>query len=287
MSYFDNPDNESLMFRTDSQPLQKQAKSLFWVAIAASGVSLLLSLAVLLISIGPTLNSSTGKTTGADLYEAPFDLASVVEATRAATVTVFCGDWSGSGWGIDLSDSTTTTEDDDFPYEIVTNFHVVEECVDGGNITLRLPGESLDVPAYLFNFDYRATSASSRNDLAILMTATPVSTLKTSNFEPQPGDWLMAVGNPNSSQFDDMEGHVTFGRVSNFKRSYNVVVTDTALNHGNSGGPLVNSRGEVVGTNTWIDVSAQVENIAYAIAVPKLCEKLLLCEPGDPKLWGQ
>ncbi len=287
MSFFDDPSSHFTgTYQSNSKPSAKTSPAT-WGALAISVVAIVISIAAAALVIGPSLGMNTAKSSGADLYEAPRNLAAVVDSTRAATVTVFCGDWSGSGWGIDLEDSASTTEDDAYPYEIVTNFHVVEDCLDGGEITIRLPGESEEVPAFLFNFDYRRTTPSSQNDLAILMTATPVPTLKTSDFEPQPGDWLMAVGNPSSSQFDDMEGHVTFGRVSNFKRAYNVVVTDTALNHGNSGGPLVNSRGEVVGTNTWLDISEQVENIAYAIAVPKLCDKLLSCEPGDPKLWGQ
>ena len=287
MSFFDDGNNQ--YFAQPQAPIQPNPRSsaVNWIALGLSGLSFVLTLLLTVFFVVPALSNSSKQSSGDDLYSAPRDLAAVVANSRAATVTVFCGEWAGSGWGIDLADDPKTSEDDAYPYEIVTNYHVIKDCLTSGEITIRLPGETAEVEAKLYNYDYQYTEATGSTDLAILMTATPVPTLKPASLEPMPGDWLMAVGNPNSSEFSDMEGHVTFGRVSNFKRQFNIVVTDTALNHGNSGGPLVNSRGEVVGTNTWVDVSQQAENIAYAIAIPKLCETLLACKPGDPKLWGQ
>lgn len=286
MSFFDVGSNNNPFL---SQPVYAQPKparsvnSMQWVSLGLSGLALLLSLALVATTFLPSLFGASGS----DLYSQPKNLAAIVAKARAATVTVYCGDWAGSGWGIDLADDPATTADDAYPYEVVTNYHVIKDCLSGGDITIRLPGETDEVPAKLYNFDYKYTEKTGSTDLAILVTATPVESLMPASVAPKPGEWLMAVGNPNSSEFTDMEGHVTFGRVSNFMEQFNVVVTDTALNHGNSGGPLVNSRGEVVGTNTWIDVSQQAENIAYAIAIPKLCSTLLTCDPGDPKLWGQ
>lgn len=292
MSFFDG-DNDANFYNQPQPPVSAATKtsSANWAAFGIAAVSLLMSLVLLVFFVVPRLlNNNTDS--GTDLYSAPRDLASVVADARAATVTVYCGDWSGSGWGIDLADSPDETSDDAYPYEIVTNFHVIEDCANGRDIWIRLAGVAEAVPAFIYSYDKAGYDASradvpDETDLALLMTATEVPSLPTATLEPMPGDWLMAVGNPNSSKFDDMEGHVTFGRVSNFKREYNVVVTDTAVNHGNSGGPLLNSRGEVVGTNTWIDISQQAENIAYALAIPKLCEKLIACMPGDAMLWGQ
>lgn len=291
MSFFDGGNNANYFSPQPPVVEPVKGKSTNWVAIAIAGVSMLLSAVMFVFFVIPGLTSASQQESGKDLYAAPKDLAAVVASARAATVTVYCGDWSGSGWGIDLADSPDA-DDDAYPYEIVTNFHVIEDCANGGEIWIRLAGAEDVVPAFIYSYDsagYNASGADAANetDLAILMTATEVPFLPTAELEPMPGDWLMAVGNPNSSKFNDMEGHVTFGRVSNFKRQYNVVVTDTAVNHGNSGGPLLNSRGEVVGTNTWIDISQQAENIAYALAIPKLCESLVNCEAGSPMLWGQ
>jgi S1-C subfamily serine protease len=60
---------------------------------------------------------------------------------------------------------------------------------------------------------------------------------------------LLAVGHPASLRFT-----VSAGIVSNPRALFNgieCIQTDTAIEHGNSGGPLLNSRGEVVGINVW------------------------------------
>ncbi|MDD5082071.1 MAG: trypsin-like peptidase domain-containing protein [Dehalococcoidales bacterium] len=87
------------------------------------------------------------------------------------------------------------------------------------------------------------------------------------------GDWVVAAG--HALGMSPLEGGatVTAGIVSNLNRSfstegiayYDVIQTSAAINHGNSGGPLVNMTGEVIGINSTTVTEAQ--NVSYAINV--------------------
>ena len=87
-----------------------------------------------------------------------------------------------------------------------------------------------------------------------------------------PGDWVMAIGNPFS-----LSNTVTVGVVSAIGRQQRtplperfeeMIQTDAAINRGNSGGPLLNIRGEVVGMNTQIFSDDGGGNLGIGFAVP-------------------
>jgi S1-C subfamily serine protease len=86
------------------------------------------------------------------------------------------------------------------------------------------------------------------------------------------GDAVVAIGNPLGE-----DRSITAGIVSALERSIvapdgaaieHVIQTDAALNHGNSGGPLLNARGEVIGVNSQIQTDGGNGNIGIGFAIP-------------------
>ncbi|MEM6547368.1 MAG: DegQ family serine endoprotease [Pseudomonadota bacterium] len=143
---------------------------------------------------------------------------------------------------------------------VVTNNHVIE---DADEITVNfVDGTSLD--AVLIGTD-------PKTDLALL---------KIENEEPLPfvkfgdsdgirvGDWVLAIGNPFG-----LGGSVSAGIISARNRDINAgpyddfLQTDAAINRGNSGGPLFNMEGDVVGVNTAI-ISPTGGSIGIGFSVP-------------------
>ena len=126
-------------------------------------------------------------------------------------------------------------------------------------------------------YEARLYSWDADQDLALVAITQSVPALPLST-RPQPGWWAMAVGTPYG-----LEGSVSIGNVMNTEK--NDVVATTPLNSGNSGGPLVNSRGEVMGTNTAVYVEDDAQDWNIAVGSPALCIAIVSCEVGDEFQW--
>jgi serine protease Do len=144
---------------------------------------------------------------------------------------------------------------------IVTNNHVIEGADE---IFISFTnGSKLKVVKVLGH--------DSKTDLALLKVE-PKQPLKAASFgdsaKMRVGDWVMAIGNPFG-----LGGTVTVGIISAKKRDINAgpyddfLQTDAAINRGNSGGPLFNMDGEVIGVNTAI-ISPSGGSIGIGFAVP-------------------
>jgi serine protease Do len=80
------------------------------------------------------------------------------------------------------------------------------------------------------------------------------------------GDWVLAIGNPLAYEHTVTAGVVSFLGRKIFDSSFDrYIQTDAAINFGNSGGPLINTRGEVVGINAAI--SSRAANIGFAVPI--------------------
>ncbi len=127
---------------------------------------------------------------------------------------------------------------------IVTNNHVIAEADE---ITIEFfSGDEL--PAEVIGTD-------PKTDLALLKveTETPLAFVPWGNSDKaRVGDWVMAMGNPLGQGFSVSAGIVS-ARGRALSGSYDdFIQTDAAINRGNSGGPLFNMDGEVIGINTAI-----------------------------------
>ncbi|WP_425289172.1 Do family serine endopeptidase [Yoonia algicola] len=130
---------------------------------------------------------------------------------------------------------------------IVTNNHVIEGADE---ILIEFfPGGEPGVPAELIGTDPNTDIAVLKVDLDNL----PFVSFGDSNAEgARVGDWVMAMGNPLGQGFSVSAGIVS-ARNRALSGTYDdYIQTDAAINRGNSGGPLFNMDGEVIGVNTAI-----------------------------------
>ena len=195
---------------------------------------------------------------------------SVYAAASPSVVSVRTGSGSGTGFLVD-SDGT-----------IVTNAHVVG---DSSQVQVRFDDKGSLVDADVLSVD-------TSTDLAALKVSDVpdgVQPLKLANSDSvQVGDTAIAIGYPLG-----LDRTATAGIVSGLERQISapngfsidkVIQTDAAVNPGNSGGPLLNSRGEVIGVNSQIATAGGGEGnvgIAFAIPVNTVKEVLPALESGN------
>ena len=195
-----------------------------------------------------------------DGYVQPRDISGLVERTQKSTVTVYCdskkGSSQGTAWAIDLENG----QDKRYPTSLITNHHVIEDCIDGGNVTVAELYEK-EVSAIIIKWD-------KKNDLAVLATVLKLEPLELSDAAPWPGYWVMASGSASG-----FEGSVAFGSVLNLL--VDEVLITANVSGGNSGGPLVDNEGRVVGTVSW---NSKRDQFNGAMSLDAMCRKIIECD---------
>lgn len=190
------------------------------------------------------------------------DIASkqVVGVTTEVTYTNFFGQTSSSA----VSGSGFIITEDGY---ILTNYHVIETAYQSNYAVTVMTHDGT-------RYDATIVGIEASNDIAVLkIDASGLTPATLGNSDSiAVGDEVCAVGNP----LGELEFTSTFGRVSALDRlitteeggsAINMFQIDAAVNSGNSGGPVYNTRGEVIGIVTAKYSSTGVEGLGFAIPI--------------------
>lgn len=205
-----------------------------------------------------TKTVSNTKSTVNDIYNLACE--QTVGISTEVTYTNFFGQTSSSA----VSGTGFIVTDDGY---ILTNYHVVEDAYEQ-NLAVKVMFKNGD------SYDATIAGVESENDIAVLKIdasgLNPVSVADSDNILV--GDEVYAIGNP----LGELDFTLTAGRISALDRSIttsstqpaiNMFQFDAAVNSGNSGGPVYNTSGQVIGVVTAKAGESGVEGIGFAIPI--------------------
>ncbi len=177
------------------------------------------------------------------------DFSGIINSSISSVVTVITNSAQGTGFIINQQGGS------DY---VVTNAHVLAD--NSGNLAsgIRVITSSQKTISAQF-IGYNGTL-----DIALLKVSgnSPALTLGDSN-NIQIGDKVVAIGNPLGLQFSASEGIISAVHRTGINGLPYYIQTDTALNPGNSGGPLIDKNGNVIGINNFKISSG--ENLGFAL----------------------
>ena len=182
----------------------------------------------------------------------------IAATVRQSVATVEAGDFLGSAW-VARSDARGS--------DLVTNYHVVAEAWTDGDsrVVVRLGDRML--PGTIDRVD-------ANDDLAVVHVAEQLPALTVVADRPPVGSTVMAIGSPLG-----LDGTVTVGIVSAFRSldGSEYLQFSAPVSPGNSGGPVIDEHGRVVGVTVAKVVYAGAEGLSLAIPVTVACSNLETC----------
>ena len=182
------------------------------------------------------------------------DQAAVAKQVSASVYTVEVGGGIGSAFVISSAGGRST---------LVTNYHVVEDEWAAGRKAVRLRQEGRQLDAMV-------ERVSVGNDVALLTVATSLPALSKATDQPAVGDPVLVVGAPLG-----LGGSVSNGIVSAYRNGY--IQFSAPIAPGNSGGPVVNLQGQVVGVARSKLVALGAEGLSFAIPISLVCSTMSAC----------
>ncbi|TMC84428.1 MAG: trypsin-like serine protease [Chloroflexi bacterium] len=186
------------------------------------------------------------------------DWSSVAARVEPSVVKIEAGDATGSGWVVRSGASGS---------ELVTNYHVIAESWSAGNSKVDVRQEDRTLKGTIVRVD-------SNDDLAVIRVSERLPALMTASVRPMLGTPVMAIGSPLG-----LDGTVTLGVVSGFRSldGSDYVQFSAPISPGNSGGPVIDSRGHVVAVASAKLIGTGVEALSLAIPVQVVCLSLVSC----------
>ncbi len=264
---------------SENKKSNKGLQVLIIILVIALGITIIVDLLMNYVPLKDLFSKTVNYNTQKEVTVTDKGIADAVEKLYDATVIVEVGNGNKlAGWG----SGVVYKKDDKYGY-ILTNHHVIDEVED---IMIEFSDEST-VEAELIGSDEYA-------DIAVLRV--PVKSIKAvaeigKSNDVRVGDTVFAVGTPVSLEYSFtvtrgilsgknrmVEMTSSKSKTSNFfgqKTSeswyMNLLQIDASINSGNSGGPLANSNGEVIGiTNSKLSSSysqTSIENMGFAIPI--------------------
>ena len=204
-------------------------------------------------------------------YTGPEDLPGLVDDTGDSVVLIICGEGAGTGWVINTAAEPVIRDDRSRDFDagesalVVTAEHVITECIEDPDALEVFVGWSR-VDASLLNWHRK-------KDLAVLAVNTSKAGLQTTVAVPE-ASWAMSVGYP-------LEFETPIPVVGRVIAEYGGnQYLDMAIQPGNSGSPVVNHRGQVIGTAVATLEDQEIDmSLGWTVSVSNeiLCMKLFRC----------
>jgi putative serine protease PepD len=184
--------------------------------------------------------------------------AKLAATARTSVFTIVTDEGSGSGWVASSNAGKST---------LVTNFHVVSDGWVSGNRSVKVRrGDT--------TYDGTIIDVAEANDLALIRVSHALPTLAVSGQRPKVGDTVLALGSPLG-----LGGTVTSGIVSAFRTidAVSYMQFSAPISPGNSGGPIIDDSGKVVGVAVIKFMGEGTEGLGLAIPADRMCDALEIC----------
>lgn len=192
------------------------------------------------------------------IFDRPSNVSGLIDQVTSSTVVIVCepADDFGSGFVFNLRDLAGFSE-----RVVVTNHHVVAGCLDSGQV---------DVYQGDYYYTGEVEGWDQASDLAVVSVPDLVAPALEPNFDPQIGQWVMAMGAP-----EGVENSASFGFVTNILNDEPTITSDAVIAGGSSGGPLVDNQGRVIAVN--YAVWEQATGISLSAPIAALCLQTVEC----------